>query len=513
MTDQIESVHLAVTDAELADLHERLSRVRWPEGRTVTDTSQGPTTGKLRALIEHWRDNYDWRRCETELNDLGQFRTTIDGPDIDFLHIRSPEPNALPLLMTHGWPGSVLEFRKVIGPLTDPVAHGGHARDAFHLVLPTLPGFGFSVKPAQTGWNMGRIADAWITLMDRLGYDRWAAQGGDLGCGVTDEIARRAPAGLIGMHLNFAMFGPTPDEIADATADEQAMLGSAKYFWDNLRLRQRAVHPPADHRLLPRRLPVGLAAWIYAMFQDTCGTPGDAEDSFTLDEMLDDIMLYWLPNSATSAARLVSASHDRQPDHPPGRVHYAPERARPEVAPLARTPLQQHHLLQHLLQRASRRRPLHRSRAARRIRQRRAGNIPASALTRLRARAQHTNPRLVQTPTTGGDRRLRRSKTPACSRGRQRVCPEPDPSSGGGDGRARSLCRAYRWRTSRSAAASVGPSEIIWVGGTAVCGTPPLRDEVVRPAADKKGKDSTHPPPLSTYSAPGGLRQDPGRAA
>jgi epoxide hydrolase len=305
MTSQIESVHLSVTDTELADLHERLSHVRWPEGRTVTDTSQGPTTDKLRALIEHWRDNYDWRRCESELNHLGQFRTTIDGLDIDFLHIRSPEPNALPLLMTHGWPGSVLEFRKVIEPLTDPVAHGGRGRDAFHLILPTLPGFGFSAKPAETGWGLGRIAEAWITLMDRLGYDRWAAQGGDLGCGVTDEIARRAPAGLIGMHLNFAMFGPTPDEIADATPEERAMLGSAKYFWDSLSgyAKEQATRPQTIGYSLADS-PVGLAAWIYAMFQDTCGTPGDAEASFTLDEMLDDIMLYWLPNSATSAARL-----------------------------------------------------------------------------------------------------------------------------------------------------------------------------------------------------------------
>ncbi len=305
MSDHIESVHLSVSDTELADLHERLSRVRWPEGRTVTDSSNGPTPEKLKALIEYWRDTYDWRACEALLNSLGQFRTTIDGLEIDFLHIQSPEPNALPLLMTHGWPGSVLEFRKVIGPLTDPVAYGGDARDAIHLVVPTLPGFGFSAKPTGTGWNMGRIADAWITLMDRLGYDRWAAQGGDLGCGVTDEIARRAPVGLIGMHLNFAMFGPTPDEIADATPEEKAMLGSAKYFWDNLSgyAKEQSTRPQTIGYSLADS-PVGLAAWIYAMFQDTCGTPGDAEASFTLDEMLDDIMLYWLPNSGTSAARL-----------------------------------------------------------------------------------------------------------------------------------------------------------------------------------------------------------------
>jgi pimeloyl-ACP methyl ester carboxylesterase len=305
MSEKIEPFVLHVPDEDLADLRRRLAAVRWPAGRTVTDTSQGPTPEKLQALVTHWRDHYDWRSCERELNDLGQYRTTIDGLDVDFLHIRSPEPGALPLIMTHGWPGSVLEFRKVIGPLTDPAAYGGDPRDAFHLILPTLPGFGFSAKPAGTGWDLGRIAGAWIILMDRLGYDRWGAQGGDLGCGVTDEIARRAPAGLIGMHLNFAMFGPTPDEIADATAEERAMLGSAKEFWDNLSgyAKEQSTRPQTIGYSLADS-PVGQAAWVYAMLQDTCGTPGDAEATFTLDEMLDDIMLYWLPNSGASSARL-----------------------------------------------------------------------------------------------------------------------------------------------------------------------------------------------------------------
>ena len=305
MSERIEPFTLHVPDEDLADLRRRLSAVRWPAGGTVTDTSQGPTPEKLRALVAHWRDAYDWRACEAELNGLGQYRTTIDGLDIDLLHIRSAEPGALPLIMTHGWPGSVLEFRKVIGPLTDPAAYGGDPRDAFHLILPTLPGFGFSAKPAETGWDPGRIADAWITLMDRLGYQTWGAQGGDLGCAVTDEIARRRPPGLIGMHLNFAMFGPTPDEIAEATAEERAMLASAKYFWDNLSgyAKEQSTRPQTIGYSLADS-PVGQAAWIYAMFQDTCGTPGDAEATFTLDELLDDIMLYWLPNSGASTARL-----------------------------------------------------------------------------------------------------------------------------------------------------------------------------------------------------------------
>ena len=160
----------------------------WPDRETVGDTSQGPQLAKLQALCAYWADRYDWRRCEAQLNGFGQFRTTIDGLDIHFLHVRSPEPDALPLIMTHGWPGSVLEFRSVIGPLTDPVAHGGNAHDAFHLVIPSIPGFGFSDKPAETGWNVSRIADAWITLMQRLGYKRWVAQGGDFGAAITDAI-------------------------------------------------------------------------------------------------------------------------------------------------------------------------------------------------------------------------------------------------------------------------------------------------------------------------------------
>jgi len=305
VSDQISPVTIAVSDEQLADLKHRLTNVRWPEGRTVTDTSQGPTVEKLKALTDHWRDSYDWRNVEAELNGWGQQRTAIDGLDLDFLHIRSPEPDALPLVLTHGWPGSVLEFRKVIGPLSDPAAHGGDLGQAFHLVIPTLPGFGFSAKPAEPGWTIPRIAKAWVTLMDRLGYRTWGAQGGDLGCAVTDEIAKLKPKGFIGSHLNFAMFPPAPDEIQDATPDERAALASAKNFWDNLSgyAKEQSTRPQTIGYSLADS-PVGLAAWIYTMFQDTCGTPGNAEGSFTLDEMIDDIMMYWLPNSGTSAARI-----------------------------------------------------------------------------------------------------------------------------------------------------------------------------------------------------------------
>ncbi|WP_234545216.1 epoxide hydrolase family protein [Streptomyces shenzhenensis] len=305
MSELIEPFKLSIPDEQLTDLSERLSRTRWPDAETVPDTSQGPQLAKLRALHDYWLHTYDWRRCEKTLNSLGQSRTTIDGLDIHFLHVRSPEPDALPLIMTHGWPSSVLDFHKVIGPLTDPAAHGGDPRDAFHLVVPSLPGFGFSDRPTAPGWGFPRIAGAWITLMDRLGYQRWGAQGGDLGCAVTDEIGRAAPDGCVGLHLNFAMFPPTPEEIKDATAQEQAMLDSAGYFWENLSgyAKQQATRPQTIGYSLAES-PTGLAAWIYAMYQDTCGTPGGAEASFTLDELLDTIMLYWLPNTGASSARM-----------------------------------------------------------------------------------------------------------------------------------------------------------------------------------------------------------------
>ncbi|CAM2158895.1 putative epoxide hydrolase (plasmid) [Pararobbsia alpina] len=305
MSNLIQPFQLNVSEHELSDLRERLQRVRWPDGETVNDTSQGPQLSKLQALVAHWIEGYDWRRCESMLNDFGQFKTTIEGLDIHFLHIRSPEPDAIPLLLAHGWPGSVLEFRKVIAPLSNPAAHGDDPRQAFHLVVPSMPGFGFSDKPREPGWDMLRIGRAYVELMRRLGYDRWAMQGGDLGAGVTDEVASLALPELIGIHLNFAMFMPTQDEMRDATPDEESMLASARYFWSTLSgYAQVQQNRPQTIGYALADSPVALAAWIYAMFQDTCGTAGNAEASFTLDEMLDDIMLYWIPNTSASSARL-----------------------------------------------------------------------------------------------------------------------------------------------------------------------------------------------------------------
>ncbi len=305
MSAPIRPFHLAIPDSDLADLQARLARTRWPDAETVSDTSQGPQQAKLRALVARWREGYDWRRCEALLNGFGQYRTEIDGLDIHFLHICSPEAGAMPLLMTHGWPGSVLEFRDVIGPLTDPVAHGGQAKDAFHLVMPSLPGFGFSGKPTATGWTVQRIAAAWTVLMTRLGYERWGAQGGDWGAAVTGALGYMAPPGLAAIHLNMVMFQPTGQERAEATPHEQKMLDDAQRYDQQLSgyFKVQATRPQSIGFGLADS-PVGLAAWLYALFQDVSDSGGDAESVFALDHLIDDIMLYWLPNTGASAARL-----------------------------------------------------------------------------------------------------------------------------------------------------------------------------------------------------------------
>ena len=290
----LEPFTLAVPDAQLDDLRDRLARTRWPDKETVGDTSQGPPLAKLQALCDYWRDGYDWRRCEARLNELGQLRTTIDGLGIHVVHVRSPEPDALPLLLCH-----------VIERLTDPVAHGGEARDAFHVVIPSMPGFGFSDKPTETGWGISRIADAWIELMGRLGYRTWAAQGGDWGSAVTEAIARKAPPGLVGVHFNLPLVFPSAEEVADATEHEQAMIDSAAHYQQELSAyaNQQATRPQTVGYGLSDS-PVGLAAWIYALFQDVTDSDGNPETTIGLDDMLDDITLYWLTNSAASSARL-----------------------------------------------------------------------------------------------------------------------------------------------------------------------------------------------------------------
>lgn len=302
---------LDVPQPELDDLRQRLLATRWPDRETVGDTSQGPTLEKIQSLVEHWATTYDWRRTEALLNGWGQHTTIIDGLDIHFLHVRSAVPGARPLLLTHGWPGSVLEFRHAIGPLTDPEAHGGSAEDAFDVIIPSLPGFGFSGRPTETGWNARRTARAWAVLMERLGYTRWFAQGGDLGASVTAELATLQSVedvGLAGIHLNMALFMPTDEEAQAATPEEQLMLQEGGYYWQVLSAysQEMSTRPQTIGYSLTDS-PVGLASWIYAMFQDVGGSHdehGDAERIFSLDEIIDDIMLYWLPRTAASAARM-----------------------------------------------------------------------------------------------------------------------------------------------------------------------------------------------------------------
>ncbi|MDP3175757.1 MAG: epoxide hydrolase [Phenylobacterium sp.] len=305
MSEAIESYWLAVPQAAIDDLHRRLDQTRWPERELVADWSQGAPLAKVQALCEHWRERYDWRRCEARLNDLGQFKTSIDGLGIHFLHVRSPHPQALPLLITHGWPGSVIEFMQVIGPLTDPVRYGGSADDAFHVIAPSLPGFGFSDKPSQTGWNVERIAAAWAELMARLGYGRWVAQGGDWGAMVTTAIGIAKPAGCAAVHVNMPVVAPRPEDLETLTPAEQASVAATKHYQEEesgyARLQSKRPQT-VGYGLVDS--PAGQAAWIYEKLSAWSDNAGAPEDVFSLDDMLDNIMLYWLPAAAASSARL-----------------------------------------------------------------------------------------------------------------------------------------------------------------------------------------------------------------
>ncbi|AYO95585.1 epoxide hydrolase family protein [Xanthomonas axonopodis] len=305
MTDGMTPFRINIAQAELDDLNQRLGHTRWPSQETVRDHSQGPKSASIRRLVERWRTGYDWRATERLLNGWNSSRTAIDGLDIHFLHVRSPEPGALPLLLTHGWPGSILEFRDVIGPLTDPVAYGGKASDAFHLVIPSLPGFGFSGKPTFRGWGVGRTAAAWVELMRRLGYgERWTAQGGDWGSAITTALGFMQPPGLVGIHLNMVMFDPSAEEIANATPAEQRMLDDAKRYQREFSgyMHLQSTRPQSVGFSLADS-PAGIAAWIYALFQDVSQSGGEPENVIALDHLIDDIMLYWLPNAGPSSVR------------------------------------------------------------------------------------------------------------------------------------------------------------------------------------------------------------------
>lgn len=313
----IRPFRVEVPTAELVDLRQRLAATRWPDPETVDDRSQGVQTDKLRALVDYWQTDYDWRKAEAKLNALPQFLTNIDGLDIHFIHVRSRHENALPLIMTHGWPGSVFELLQVIGPLTDPEAHGGTAEDAFHVVLPSIPGFGFSEKPKGTGWNPDRVARAWDVLMKRLGYRDYVSQGGDWGAIISDAMGRQAPPGLLGIHVNRIERSTTiPPEVgralrsgdpapADLTDEERAVFDQAREFLSKgfgyaaiMGTRPQTVgYGLADS-------PVGLAAWFYDKIADWVFTRGEPERALSPDGILDNITLYWLTNTGTSSGRI-----------------------------------------------------------------------------------------------------------------------------------------------------------------------------------------------------------------
>jgi len=305
-TNDVTPFKVHIPQAALDDLKKRLADARWPDKETVTDWSQGVPLAKAHALVENWRTHYDWRLVERTLNGLPQFRTQIDGLGIYFIHVRSKHENALPIILTHGWPGSIIEFMQVVGPLVDPTAHGGKADEAFHVVIPSLPGFGFSDKPTEVGWGLPRIANAWAVLMARLGYSHYVAQGGDWGAGVTTWMAKQRVSGLTAVHLNLPiLFPPPPPPPGGYSATEQPALAQlGKYASDGSAYGSIQATRPQTLGYGLADSPVGQAMWIYEKFQAWSDNKGDPTEAISLDHMLDDITLYWLTDTAASSARL-----------------------------------------------------------------------------------------------------------------------------------------------------------------------------------------------------------------
>jgi len=312
MSDAIRPYRIEIPDPVLEDLKRRLATTRWPERAPVDDWSQGTPLEYLQAVCETWASAYDWRATEARLNRLPQFTTTIDGVDIHFLHLRSQHAGALPLVMTHGWPGSIVEFLKVIDPLVDPTAHGAAAGDAFHLVLPTLPGYGFSAKPTQTGWGVERVARAWSTLMQRLGYASYVAQGGDWGASVSTWIGLQDPDHCRGIHLNMPIVAVDKTTLDELTPLEKSALEGRKYYadWDSGYSKEQSTRPQTVGYSLVDS-PAGLAAWILEKFYAWTDCDGHPENVLARDELLDNLMLYWLPGAGASSARLYWESFAR----------------------------------------------------------------------------------------------------------------------------------------------------------------------------------------------------------
>jgi pimeloyl-ACP methyl ester carboxylesterase len=310
-SEAVRPFRVTIAPEDLVDLRRRIDATRWPAKELVDDRSQGVQLGTLRELAHYWTGEYDMRRVEARLNALPQFTTTIDGVDIHFIHVRSRHENALPLIMTHGWPGSVVEMLETVGPLTDPTAYGGTPQDAFHLVLPSLPGYGFSSKPTELGWDSGRIAHAWAELMNRLGYSRYVAQGGDVGALVTDMMGRQAPEGLAGIHLSLLAGAPFIVDLLPAKSEqERAAHESLKTFTsDGFGYFQEQVTRPQTIGYSLLDSPIGLAAWMLDHDTDSyykisrAFVGGQPAGNLSRDKILDNITLYWLTGTGTSAAR------------------------------------------------------------------------------------------------------------------------------------------------------------------------------------------------------------------
>jgi len=298
-----------VPDEAIADLKGRIAATRWPTKELVADRSQGVQLATMRQLARYWANDYDWRKCEARLNGFPQFTTEIDGVDIHFIHVRSRHENALPLIMTHGWPGSVIEFLEAIGPLTNPTAHGGRAEDAFHLVLPSLPGYGFSGEPAELDWNAGRVAQAWAELMRRLGYSRYVAQGGDVGALVTDAMGRQAPEGLLGVHMNLLVTVLAAPQRTDSEQERAAAKQLATFKENGFGYFLEMATRPQTIGYALHDSPIALAAWLLDHDTDSyykiarAFIDGEPAGNLTREHIVDNITLYWLTRTGASAAR------------------------------------------------------------------------------------------------------------------------------------------------------------------------------------------------------------------
>jgi pimeloyl-ACP methyl ester carboxylesterase len=308
---EIRPFQIDVPEEQLDDLRRRIEATRWPTKELVDDRSQGVQLATMRELARYWTTDYDWRKCEARLNALPQFTTEIDGAEIHFIHVRSPHEDAMPLIMTHGWPGSVVELLETVGPLTDPTAHGGDAEDAFHLVLPSMPGYGFSAEPKELGWNAVRIATAWAELMKRLGYDRYVAQGGDVGAAVTDLMGRLGLEGLVGIHTNLLVAAiAIGDQLPAETEQERAAHAARKEFAESGfgYFLEMATRPQTiGYAMLDS--PIAMAAWMLDHDTDSYYKIAGAfvddrpTGNLTRDHILDNVTLYWLTGTGASAAR------------------------------------------------------------------------------------------------------------------------------------------------------------------------------------------------------------------